>query len=285
MWASDPLVREALAYQKEGKYELAQKKLLEASEANSPEAHCLLGRFYGSGGCMLHRNNALSNQHLKIAHTNGCKWHSRFSTDEEKLSWYLDGNYTLRDELFQEIKDHFCEFLLRDASAGDPQSQFEMWKLTRDSDRTVAFAYLYKAACQAHQQAMISLSSLYYNNYDNMNGAGWAMASRHPSLISTKIYESNDPDELYVFGEGFLRNEQVRGMFVFSKIECCFEIYRNTHKRFKQGLMLWLLICGRQAFCISKDIRIIIAKLLIKSKEKASEWLTKAEIEAFLKLK
>jgi TPR repeat protein len=285
MWVSSEIVREALVYQKEGKYSLAHKKLLEASKTQNPEAHFLLNHLYLKGGCLFHADSDLSNYHFGQAKKYGCPWHAPGTTNEERLSWYLDGNYMLRDDVYEEIRENFEEFLLRDAEAGDAESQFEMFRLLQDKNKETAFVFLYKAASQAHCQAMLRLSEMYYDNADRVEGARWAIASKREDVISMRIYRSNNPDELYVFGYGFHMNPYLRGKFIFSRVECTFESYYKTHKKYIQGLITWFLICVRGVYPISKDIRIIIAKMLIQSKEKASEWLTKEEIAQVLKLK
>lgn len=174
----------------------------------------------------------------------------------------------------------FEAFILRDAETGDSQSQFVAYKLLQNKNKPTAFLYLYKAACQAHQGAMDRLSNMYYNNGDCVEGAKWALATKYEPVILNRIRQSTNPAELYIFGKVLYSNVALRANFVFAQIECTFEFYTRTRNKVRKALTTWFLICP---FC--EDVRVIIAKMILATKEDPSVWLPQTEIAEILKLK
>ncbi len=265
MWCgTDEGVRAFLQYQKEEKYELAQEAILDARRRNVPMAHQILTYLHSRGGCMFTADMKYSPKYV---------YQGKIKKEE-----YLNGNYMLRDMVFNHIRDKFEQFLSRDAETGDAESQFEMFGVLKQKDPLQAFVYLHKAASQMHFHAMYKLADMFYQHNCPVEGAKWLVKTKHAVTIERHLINPKTTDELYVYGKAISEDLILQRQIDLFHSEYCVNIYKKTKSKFERALKTWFLICRRRVFPISKDVRIMIAKRLILTKEKPSVWLCEKEI-------
>lgn len=261
-----------LQFLKEGKYREARDALEEACDKDDAyalwfKATCIQEE------CLMYDYSKKLVKHLmnKSQALGGCIWalcykdfYTNVPRDDTDPYWgyyhYVNTNY---EDVF---------LLQHSAERGFAPAQYMLWHETREH------TWLEKAAEQRHKHACVELGQCYerrgylvqsarlylFGTKDNTVRLQIRRVTAYPDVYNPE-YERERLSELCIYGEFIANTKYKPGWWLGNLDVAAAEImFKTCQQRLSQSLVAWFIVCKR--FFVSKDMRILVAKLVIESK-------------------
>jgi hypothetical protein len=261
-----------LQFLKEGKCQEAHDALEKACEEKDAYALFLKAQFIYWECLTYTRDKKYANELEKLSVSLGCPWYNilRGKHSEELLATIDKDNDPLWG-YFKHLGGLYVEsiiYLRQSAKLGHPISQYVLTQRTVDPERT----YWVNKAMEL-------------NHLDSFKVAGRnCLACGEWSKGAKLLIQGNDLDEIAVRVKPFrveFQEDRLRELCMYGEFACTTKtpqpswlnndnmtivhnLYKGCQRILHQSLVAWFIICKR--FFVSKDIRILIAKLIIESK-------------------
>lgn len=266
--------KDYLQFLKEGKCQEARDALDAACEQKDAYALFLKAQFIYWECLTYTRDKKHAKKLEQLSETLGCPWYKIFRCKySEKLLATIDKDNDPLWGYFKHLHASYEEsksYLRQSAKLGYPISQYVL------TQRTVAseFTYWVNKAMGLHLLlAFVTAGRDCHAHGECSKGAKLLIQGNDFDYILVRLKpfrvepQEDRLRELCMYGEFACTSPKPSLWSNYDNTTRVCNLYKNCHNMLMKSLVAWFIICKR--FCIIKDVRILIAKLVKESKYEA----------------
>lgn len=264
--------RVALELRAKGDFKQGLVYLKKACSEGDGEALFLVMIAFKYGGWGLHQDLYWVSYFKKLCKQSNCPWyamHYANREDMEKIAY--SGNEYAQCYMGRVATDSLTKLFWINCAveSGCATALCQMGHVYADTiyeDRQALHWYL-KAADQKH--AVASKNCATFFRRDHIKCALYTIQSRDFKCIRHRIIHAQFEDELYLYGES-CDNFTYQTDLTFERIHLCKYIQSTTDARVCAAVLFWMWCSKHSVLC--KDIRVMIGKLIWKSRYQPQDW-------------